>query len=108
MPVGLFGSPLGSRMSPSGQLLAVGGSAGLQIFRFNGAAAPTRYTGLLVNVEIDQMFWDKQDHLYAISRPAGRLYVFTITSTSVHQAPGSPYAIASPQNVIVQPLPLYK
>ncbi|HEY3707446.1 MAG TPA: hypothetical protein VGL22_20460 [Terracidiphilus sp.] len=108
MPVGLFGSPIGTSMSPSGQLFAVGGTSGLQIFHFNGAAAPTYFTNLLVNVEIDQMFWDKQNHLYAISRPAGKLYVFTITATSAGQAPGSPYAISAPQNVIVQPLPLYK
>ncbi len=108
MPVGSFGQALTSSMSPSGQLLAVGGSAGLQIFHFNGAGVPTKYTGLLVNVEIDQMFWDKQNHLYAISGPAGKLYVFTITPTSVAQAPGSPHAITAPQNVIVQPLPLYK
>jgi hypothetical protein len=61
-----------------------------------------------VNVEIDQVFWDKQNHLYAISRSAGKLYVFTITPTSAAQAPGSPHAITAPQNVIVQPLPLYK
>jgi hypothetical protein len=108
MPVGSFGNALTTSMSPSGQLLAVGGSAGLQIFHFNGAAVPTKYTGLLVNVEIDQMFWDKQNHLYAISRPAGKLYVFTITSTSVSQAPGSPHAVSAPQDVIVQPLPLYR
>ncbi len=108
MPVGSFGQALTTSMSPSGQLLAVGGSAGLQIFHFNGAAVPTKYTGLLVNVEIDQMFWDKQNHLYAISGPAGKLYVFTITPTSAAQAPGSPHAITAPQNVIVQPLPLYK
>jgi hypothetical protein len=107
MPAGAFGTALTSSMSPSGRLLAVGGSAGLQVFHFNGAAAPTKYTGLLVSGEIDQMFWDKQNHLYAISRPAGRLYVFTITPTSVSQAPGSPHAIESPQNIIVQPLPLY-
>jgi hypothetical protein len=34
--------------------------------------------------------------------------VFTITPTSVSHAPGSPHAITAPQNVIVQPLPLYQ
>jgi hypothetical protein len=105
MPVSSIGSPLTTSMSPSGKLLAVGGSAGLQVFHFNGAAVPTRCTDLLVNVEIDQMFWDNQNHLYAISRTAGKLYVFTITPTSVTQAPGSPHAITAPENVIVQPLP---
>lgn len=92
-------------MAPGGKLLAVSGTGGLQIFHFNGASPATRFTGLLTRVEIDQMFWDKQNHLYAISRPAGKLFVFTITPTSVSQAPGSPHAIVSPQNLIVQPPP---
>jgi 6-phosphogluconolactonase (cycloisomerase 2 family) len=108
MPVGSFGSALTSSMSPDGKLFAVGGSSGLQVFHFNAASVPTHYTNLLVNVEIDQMFWDKQNHLYAISRPANKLYVFTVTTTSAGQAPGSPHAITAPQNVIVQPLPLYQ
>jgi hypothetical protein len=33
--------------SPSGKLVAVGGTAGLQIFHFNGANPLTRATGLL-------------------------------------------------------------
>jgi hypothetical protein len=91
------------RMSPSGKLLAVGGTAGLQIFHFNGANPITRYTGLLTKSEIDQMFWDDDSHLYALSRSAGKLFVFTITPTSVGQAPGSPYAISNPQNITVLP-----
>jgi hypothetical protein len=108
MPAGSFGTALTTSMSPSGKLLAVGGSKGLQIFHFNGAAAPAHYTGLVVNMEIDQMFWDNQNHLYAISRPAGKLFVFNVSQTSATQAPGSPHAISEPQNVIVQPLPLYQ
>ncbi|HWG19087.1 MAG TPA: hypothetical protein VG225_01070 [Terracidiphilus sp.] len=105
MPVTSVGTALSISMAPSGKLLAVGGSAGLQIFHFNGASAATKDTGLLTTAEIDQMFWDDQNHLYAISRSAGRLYVFTITPTSVSQAAGSPHAITGPQNIAVQPLP---
>ncbi len=47
--------------------------------------------GLLTKDEIDQMFSDKDNHLYASSRAAGKLYVFTITPTSHSQAKGSPY-----------------
>jgi len=36
------------------------------------------------------------NHLYAVASAAGKLYVFTVTTTSVKQAPGSPYAITSP------------
>lgn len=106
MPVAAVGQPLATSMSPSGKLLAVGGTAGLQIFYFNGAEPATRDTGVLAGVEIDQMFWDKANHLYAISRPAGKLYVYTITPSGVSEAPGSPHAMQSPQNVIVQSLPL--
>lgn len=90
-------------MSPSGKLLAVLGDSGLQIFHFNGANKPTHYTGLLTANDIEQAFWDNANHLYAISRNAGKLYVFTATPTSVTQAPGSPYTITAPSNIIVQP-----
>jgi hypothetical protein len=90
-------------MSPSGKLLAVGGTGGLEIFHFNGSNPIKPYTGLLTKDEIDQFFWDKQNHLYAISRTADKLYVFTITPTSYREAPGSPHTISKPQNVIVQP-----
>jgi 6-phosphogluconolactonase (cycloisomerase 2 family) len=93
-------------MSPSGKLLAVGGTAGLEIFHFNGAQPVTRYTGRLTSDEIDQFFWDNDNHLYAISKPAGKLFVFTVTPTSVHAAAGSPYSVSQPQDVIVQPWPL--
>lgn len=90
-------------MAPSGKLLAVGGASGLQVFHFNGANPITHYTGLLTTTEVDQMFWDNANHLYAISRSAQKLYVFTVTPTSVSQAPGSPYTIAHPENIIVLP-----
>lgn len=90
-------------MAPSGKLLAVGGTTGLQVFHFNGASPITHYTSLLTKDSIDQLFWDNANHLYAISRAAGKLYVFTVTPTSVSQAPGSPHTITKPQNIIVLP-----
>lgn len=90
-------------MSPSGKLLAVGGTAGLQVFHFNGAKPITHYTGLLTKDEIDQFFWDNENHLYAISSKSGKLFVFTITPTSASQAPGSPYTLSDPQSIIVLP-----
>jgi 6-phosphogluconolactonase (cycloisomerase 2 family) len=103
MPKVLVGSVTDYWMSPDGKFLAVGGSSGLQIFHFNGAKPITKYTGLLTTNQIDQMFWDNANHLYAVSQKAGKLYVFTVTSTSVTQAPGSPHSITSPQNIIVLP-----
>jgi hypothetical protein len=91
------------RMAPSGKLLAVGGTTGLQVFHFNGASPITPYTSLLTKDQIDQMFWDNANHLFAISNSSGKLFVFTITPTSASQAPGSPYTITSPQNIIVLP-----
>jgi hypothetical protein len=90
-------------MSPSGKFLAVAGNAGLQIFHFNGANPITKYTNLIVSKEVDQVFWDNSNHLYAIGRNAGKLWVFTVTSTSVTQAPGSPHSITLPGSMIVLP-----
>lgn len=90
-------------MAPSGKLLAVAGTTGLQVFHFNGASPITHYTGLLTTKPVDQVWWDNANHLYALSRSAGKLYVFTVTPTSYSQAPGSPHTITSPQYVIVLP-----
>jgi hypothetical protein len=89
-------------MSPSGKYLAVGGT-GLQIFHFNGANPITKFTGLLTTDTIEQVYWDNANHLYAISPSAGKLYVFSVTSTGVTQAPGSPHKITTPQSLIVLP-----
>ena len=88
-------------MAPSGKLLAVGGTRGLQLFHFNGAAPLTHYTGLLVNEEVQQIFWDNANHVYALG--LNKLWVFTATPTSVIQAPGSPYNLGQTVSFIVQP-----
>jgi hypothetical protein len=89
-------------MSPSGKLLAVAGTynlsnygydgeAGLQVFHFDGAAPIKTYgKPLLSGVPIYFIRWDNSNHLYAVS---DKLYVFTVTPTSVSQSPGSPYAL---------------
>src|SRR5262249_28641209 len=58
MPKVLVGTVADYWMSPSGKFLAVGGTAGLQIFHFNGAKPITKYTGLLTTTGVDQIFWD--------------------------------------------------
>jgi hypothetical protein len=88
-------------MSPSGKLVAVAGSGGVQVFHFNGANPITRYTELLTTDEVDQVFWDNDNHLYALSQIAGKLFVFTVTPTSYKQSPGSPYTITSPEYIAV-------
>lgn len=90
-------------MSPTGQLLAVAGSGGLQVFHFNGASPITSYTALLTTEQVDQVFWDNKNHLYALSQSAGKLFVFTVTATSNIEAPQSPYNITSPAALVVLP-----
>ncbi len=107
MPHTAVGTVNDIKMDPSGKLLAVGGTAGLQVFRFNGSQPITHFTGLLTADSIDQFFWDNDNHLYAISNAAGKLFAFTVTPHSVRRAPGSPYSIDAPHNIIVQPLPRY-
>lgn len=89
-------------MSPSGKLLAVAGVDGLEVFHFNGANPITKYTGALTSDNINQVFWDNDNHLYAVSY-TGKLYVFTVTPSSYSQAPGSPYSITGAENLIVLP-----
>jgi len=103
MPATLVKSVTDVWPSPSGNLLAVAGTGGLEIFHYNGASPITKYTGLLTSNPIDQMFWDNQNHLYALSRSKGKLYVYTITTTTHSPASGSPYTITNPINLIVLP-----
>jgi hypothetical protein len=103
MPQTSVGTVTDLKMAPSGKLLAVGGTAGLQVFHFNGSSPVTHDTGLITKTQIDQLFWDNNSHLYAISRGAGKLFVFTLTSAGATQAPGSPYSISHPQDIAVQP-----
>jgi hypothetical protein len=90
-------------MAPSGKLLAVAGTNGVQVFHFNGANPPTAYTPLLTTDSINQMFWDNDNHLYAINQIGGNMHVFTVTPTSYTEAPGSPYTVSQPESIAVQP-----
>lgn len=103
MPKVSVGGVTGYCMSPDGKYLAVGGGSGFQIFHFKGANPITKFTGLLTNNPIDQVFWDNANHVYAISRSKGKLFVWTVKSTGVTKAPGSPHAITGPVNLIVLP-----
>jgi hypothetical protein len=89
------------KMSWSGKLLAVGGSGGLEVFHFNGADPITPYTGLLTTDPIVEVSWDSDNHLYAISESAGKLYVFAVTPTSVKQMPGSPHSVSGAQDLVI-------
>jgi hypothetical protein len=103
MPATGVGYIFDLNMSPSGKLVAVRGGGGLQVFHFNGSNPITHYIGLLTTDQINQMLWDNNHHLYPLSQSAGKLHVFTVTPTSAVEAPGSPYTISSPSEIIVQP-----
>jgi 6-phosphogluconolactonase (cycloisomerase 2 family) len=102
MPRVAIGNVSDLQMSPAGNYLAVAGT-GVQVFNFNGANPMTQLTGLLTSVPIDQIAWDNANHLYAISKSAGQLFVFTVNSAGASQAPGSPYTITGPVNIAVLP-----
>ena len=114
MPTTQIKSPFDMKMAPSGKVLALAGQEGLQLFHFNGADPITPFTGLpnagglLTTDPIGQMFWDNANHLYAISPNGNKLHVFTVVPLLglAFEAPGSPYSINGPQNIIVQPWPL--
>jgi hypothetical protein len=100
-------------ISPSGKLLVLGGGAppcgaacnavsappaggflGFQIFHFDGAEPITHYTEVLQpNYGFQQFSWDNNDHLYALTFDGQFLFVYTVTPTSIAEAPGSPNTI---------------
>ena len=67
----------------------------MQVFHFNGAAPIIKYSGVLTSDTIDFIHWDKANHLYALSRASGKLYVYTVTSTAITKVPGSPFKVAN-------------
>lgn len=89
------------QISPSGEFVAASGASGLQVFHFNGADPITASTGLLTQDPVDHIAWDNDNHLYAISGSTGKLLVFTVTATSVNQAPGSPYTVNDPTAIVL-------
>lgn len=100
MPGVAVGNVSDMQMSNGGNYLAVAGT-GLQVFNFDGSNPVTQLTGLLTNTPIDQIVWDHNDHLYAISKSAGQLFVFTVTSAGASQARGSPYTVTAPVNIAI-------
>jgi hypothetical protein len=103
MPSVLVGTVNYYSMSPSGKYLAVSGTSGLQVFRFNGANPIKKLTGLIAADAVQQVYWDNRDHLYAVNGQSGKLYVFTVTSKGATQAPGSPHSVGNAGSLIVLP-----
>jgi Big-like domain-containing protein len=104
-------NPASLAINPQGNLLAVGAAAadnwdgsygsGLQVFHFNGAYPITSFSKVLTSAPIDQIRWDSNNHLYALSNSTKKLYAYTVTSSGVTAVPGSPYTIAGIPNALV-------
>lgn len=87
-------------MSPAGNLLAVGGPNGLQVFHFNGSNPITPYTKRLAWTNYD-LAWDTHNHLYATEN--GGVHAWRITPNFWKQA--SPYPLSDPVALTVVSLP---
>jgi hypothetical protein len=87
-------------ISPSNNLLVIGGPTGFQIFHYNPASSITHYSSLLQAKNFFEEFgWDKSNHLYALS--ADGLRVYNITPSAYSESPGSPVAIGGSTSIIV-------
>lgn len=91
-------------MSPRGVYLAAAGPTGLQVSYMHGSNPLTPLSGVVLpGVYVSKMFWDNNAHLYVESYATNRLYVFSVGTAGVKQAPGSPYALPMPTGLIVLP-----
>ncbi|MGA2539340.1 MAG: hypothetical protein ABSF53_25265, partial [Terracidiphilus sp.] len=91
-------------ISPSGKVLAAAVGTGIQFFHFNGAKPITKFTGIIgLSGSITTMQWDKSNHLYAINGATGNVHIYTVTTTSVVEVPGSPYSVGATGLVVAVP-----
>ena len=76
MPSTSFQDDIGAlSISPSGKLVAAGGTGGFQVFRFDGSGPITELTGKIsTNGDVEGFGWDKSGHLYVSATNA--LYVY--------------------------------
>ncbi len=102
MPPVAIGSVNDLKISPAGNLLAVAGTTGLQIFRINGVGPVTPLASVLTTDPISELAWDRANHLIALSPVFNRLHVFAVTPFGSKEAPGSPYTINQPLQLAVQ------
>jgi hypothetical protein len=66
-------------MSPSGKVLAIAGSSGIEVFHFNGASPATTF-GWLTRHPQFVLKWDNASHLYALGFDG--LSMYTVTTTT--------------------------
>jgi hypothetical protein len=100
MPIPAVTNVSNMSMSPSGKLLALAAYPGLELFHFDEAAPITPFGGVLLpTVNIDQLGWDNNNHLYALSYSAQELYVYTVTPTSISEVSGAPFVVQNPYGI---------
>lgn len=88
-------------LSPSGRLVAAAEPNGIQIFDFGGGSTLTLTGAVLPTDLIQQLSWDNDGHLYALSLTQ-KLYVFNVTAAGASPAPGSPYSVPNAAALYVQ------
>jgi len=87
-------------IDPTSQFLAVG-DTGFELFHWEGGKQVTKFTGVeLPGVSIQQFAWDTSHHLYVLSK-VGDVYVYTVSSTGIKEASGSPYSIPESSSIVV-------
>lgn len=100
-------------ISPSGKLLAAGGhavnatlngtqSTGFELFNFDGANPITFDDGrqYIFGDPIDQIVWDNNNAVYALSDSEAALWVYTATPNFFGEATGSPLTIPASPNAL--------
>jgi hypothetical protein len=97
-------------ISPDGKYVAVGAS-GFQVLHFDGSNPPTNFSAAFLTGQTIRKFgWDRASHLYVLAEIYSNgvfndyLHVYTVTSSGVKEASGSPYYIEHGGNVIVRTL----
>ena len=91
MPATQVGQPNTYLFSADGKYLAVGGPSGLGVYSNNNGTL-TAVGGLLNSDNINQVEWDANDHLYALSTQSNQLYIYTVSTTGATAVSGSPYS----------------
>jgi len=86
-------------ISPDNKYVAVGAN-GFQVLHFNGGNPPTRFKGpFLTGQRIAKFGWDRAHHLYVLS--GSYLHIYTVSSTGLSEAAGSPHYLSNLTSLIV-------
>jgi hypothetical protein len=91
-------APAAMSISPSGAVLAVGGSEEYQFFHYNGGNPIKTYAGPFnAGDQVRSLAWDKSNHLYMLT--GSSVVPFNLTPTSYKEL--TPYPVLGPYSMIV-------